>query len=232
MNQHWTYSNKHEGERCFILGNSPSLKDEPLHLLKGEKVFCVNRGYKALDFGLDHYDYYVISDPGSYEAYHKEIQQNSHGPRFYHDGILQLKEYRDGPQEECIPMPNIRDERHPRKHSIRHHFPNSYEEGWGFTRTVVLDCSILAYFMGFKEIYLLGADFTTVTGKNTHFYGTGFREQQHARWEEPAQRFDDTVALFYWKFISSGVTWKNLSRQFSHRVWMQTDRLENVLGEP
>ena len=58
------YMNKHKDQRCFILGNAPSLLDEDLSLLKNEKVFITNRGYKAKEFGLDHFDYQVIVDMG------------------------------------------------------------------------------------------------------------------------------------------------------------------------
>jgi len=42
------FKNKHQGERCFILGNSPSLQEESLSLLKDETVFIVNKGYREL----------------------------------------------------------------------------------------------------------------------------------------------------------------------------------------
>ena len=36
---------KHEGQRCFILGNSPSVLDNDLGLLGGESVFTISNGY-------------------------------------------------------------------------------------------------------------------------------------------------------------------------------------------
>jgi hypothetical protein len=39
------YHNKHEGERCFILGNGPSLKRTNLSLLQDEITFGMNRIY-------------------------------------------------------------------------------------------------------------------------------------------------------------------------------------------
>ncbi len=37
--------NRHKGERCFILGNGPSAKQLDLERLKGEVVFSVSNGY-------------------------------------------------------------------------------------------------------------------------------------------------------------------------------------------
>ena len=40
-----SFRNKHQGERCFILGNGPSLKHTDLSLLKNEITFGMNRIY-------------------------------------------------------------------------------------------------------------------------------------------------------------------------------------------
>lgn len=50
LNQNKAFRNKHEGERCFILGNGPSLKEDNLKLLQGETVFTVNQSYRNPDF--------------------------------------------------------------------------------------------------------------------------------------------------------------------------------------
>ncbi len=40
-----SFRNKHQGERCFILGNGPSLKQTDLSLLRNEITFGMNRIY-------------------------------------------------------------------------------------------------------------------------------------------------------------------------------------------
>ncbi|MGZ2378713.1 hypothetical protein [Rhizobium leguminosarum] len=40
----------HAGQRCFILGNGPSVRDLDLSLLKGENVITVSNGYLHSDF--------------------------------------------------------------------------------------------------------------------------------------------------------------------------------------
>jgi hypothetical protein len=45
MAQLVSFKNKHTGDRCFIIGNGPSLKQMDLSLLKNEITFGLNRGY-------------------------------------------------------------------------------------------------------------------------------------------------------------------------------------------
>ena len=40
---HETLSDFHKGERCFIIGNGPSLRETELTKLKGEFTFGLNR---------------------------------------------------------------------------------------------------------------------------------------------------------------------------------------------
>lgn len=44
-----TYKDRHKGERCFIIGNGPSLKRTDLSLLESEYTFGLNRIYLAFD---------------------------------------------------------------------------------------------------------------------------------------------------------------------------------------
>ena len=37
--------NRHQGQRCFIVGNGPSVKQQDLRSLRGETVFSVSNGY-------------------------------------------------------------------------------------------------------------------------------------------------------------------------------------------
>ncbi|MCI0854684.1 MAG: hypothetical protein J4N91_09695, partial [Chloroflexi bacterium] len=39
------YRDRHRGERCFVIGNGPSLKQTDLSLLKEEFTFGMNRIY-------------------------------------------------------------------------------------------------------------------------------------------------------------------------------------------
>jgi len=43
------FRNRHSGERCFIIGNGPSLNRMDLKPLRGETAFSLNRGYLYYD---------------------------------------------------------------------------------------------------------------------------------------------------------------------------------------
>lgn len=166
------YKNKFNGDRCFIIGSGSSLKKEKLEYLKNEQIFVVNRSYKALEIGLPHFDFYVCVDHKVYNDHSSEIQKSSKFPRFYNQTFLESKKYWEGPREQFIPV---------YKHTTRKEkkfdafingiIPLDYEVGWGKTVTVIVDAILIAYFMGFKKIYLLGVDMSVPEKSDTHFYG-------------------------------------------------------------
>jgi hypothetical protein len=53
----------HKGERCFVIGNGPSINDQDLTLLKNEIVFMVNRAFLHPDYEVIKPKYHVIVDP-------------------------------------------------------------------------------------------------------------------------------------------------------------------------
>jgi hypothetical protein len=55
--------NKHLGQRCFIVGNGPSIKQQDLTLLANEWTFCVNHFYRHPQIEDIKPKYYTIIDP-------------------------------------------------------------------------------------------------------------------------------------------------------------------------
>ena len=229
------FENKHYGERCFILGNGPSLLNENLSLLKNEKIFICNKGYKALDIGLiSHYDYFVLTDVRVYKQDYEEIQTKVSSPRFYSSLISEQNEYVNGPKEDYVSILRFdkKDKRDKRKMGIiRNIMPTKFSDGWGKTRTVVFDAALVAFFMGFKEIYLLGTDLSFDNITNTHFYGTGVREtklinefsNKTATWPIIVKNLNNL-------FESKNVNFVNLSKGYKLDYGLKTDTLENVIS--
>ncbi len=137
-------------ERCFVIGNGPSLNQTNLAALKNEVTFAVN-GFFLKMADLDWTPtFYVVED-------HLVAEDRQ-------DAINALK----GPHK-LFPIylayclddgPNTTFFKHlPRK---------SYPDGFDFSTdaaentyagcTVTFTCLQLAYYMGFKEIYLIGVD--------------------------------------------------------------------------
>ena len=161
------YKNIHKGERCFILGNGPSLKLEQLDLLEDEYVFTVNQFARSEQVRSVRPNYHFWADPiffkdeGSDAS--KEIvktmidvgQYNSDFVSFFPINEMDFVQ-RNGIDKKI--------------HTGYFYSPLSLESGMinnidyskftpGFG-TVVQWCITMAIYMGFKEIYLLGCDHT------------------------------------------------------------------------
>jgi len=186
---------KYRAERCFIIGNGPSLKDTDVSRLKDEFTFGMNRIYLAFDdwgFGTS---FLVCVNSMVIEQVYKDFQKLEI-PKFFSWRSRKLL-YPTG---------------HPDKHT---HFLFTTYTGPKFAQdvtrrmwegaTVTFACLQLAFHMGFEKAILIGVDHnfaakgqpnTTVVSQGddlSHFdpkyFGKGFR------WQLPDL---DTSEKGYW----------------------------------
>lgn len=163
------FHNTHVGERCFILGNGPSLKDINLDLLGDEFVFSVNNfslvdGYKKAKTNI-----HLWADLSFFEL--REDQ------KYNHDDLIDGYKKMAGENVVCfVPdqaydfiVKNKLDEMLDINYfsifasidsGVRSHFDLSKVIS-GYSTVVQYAVSIAVY-MGFKEIYLLGCDSTNI----------------------------------------------------------------------
>lgn len=225
--------NSHKGERCFILGAAPSLSDENLSLLKDENVFITNKAFFAKTLGLPHFNYYVLTDERIY-PYDKSSIKEYVGPeviKFYPESLIKNKHF-DESLDNVVTIKKI----HSGKNHvglIKNRIPGSFYEGWGKGASVVVDASLIAFFMGFTKIYLLGVDLF-YSKNQQHFYKPEFREKSV---DIHKLNIDttSTTALKVLKNLSDhfkkfDVDFVNLSKGFIFDQYMQTDILENVIS--
>lgn len=164
------FKNIHKGERCFILGNGPSMDSVDFSLLKNEVLFGVNqimdfRGYESLPL-----KYWVCID-SAFQEFGTSISGEP-----FNETILKLKEK----VSECFLYieykPWIEKHKLERQLSINYlchelHYdlcdrelcPTKDLRLERFAiraNTVVLMAIEIALYMGFSEIYLLGCDST------------------------------------------------------------------------
>lgn len=71
LKRNGAYKGTHKNERCFILGNGPSLQKEKLGLLRNETVFCVNDIYANDFYSEINPTYHLFIDP----VYENKIQE-------------------------------------------------------------------------------------------------------------------------------------------------------------
>lgn len=144
--------NKYEGERCFILGNGPSLSPKDLDALKNEITFASNRIYKIFEQTEWRPTYYVLFDENVAKS----------------EGVIEGANRID-----CIKFVRAQGyliyrkltgticylhSWYSRRYLDKPAFSENLQEGIYSIATVTYTMIQLARWMGFKEIYLLGID--------------------------------------------------------------------------
>lgn len=147
------YCNKHEGQRCFIIANGPSLRAEDLTLLfeRGEVTFAMNRIYRLFDETPWRPTYYVCEDELIAQGQQREINaieaQEKLIPielKWWHDVVIDNACYFHLNYCEALRSPLS--------------FSADCAHQIDCRGTVTFTCMQLAAYMGFSEIYLLGVD--------------------------------------------------------------------------
>ena len=162
------FHNCHQGERCFIVATGPSLRMEDLERLRKNREICfsMNRIYAAFDQTDWRPDYYVVTDRVALNEYWGEILDLDIKEKFISDRYIIFDSRK---QKDLAAHSNMYRLHIPARGSIQGKIGFSsdcskqcYEGG-----TVVYTCLQLAVYMGFKEIYLIGADCSYLGEKPT-----------------------------------------------------------------
>ncbi len=149
---------KHKGERCFVIGNGPSLTAEDLELLKGEITFAANRIYTLFDRTDWRPTYYFCVDYMLYGTDYRKVNEIDAELRFVPleraleagEVYSQITYYNRGAN--CI---KIQDGK---SFWGGFQFSENAEEIVYGGPTVIYDILQFAVYMGFSQIYLLGID--------------------------------------------------------------------------
>lgn len=137
------FRDKHKGQRCFIIGNGPSLKQMDLSLLKNEISFGANRIYLLFDeLGFTTTYYCSVN--------HNVVEQ-------FADDILKL------PMPKFItwdakPFIRFSDDMMFLRYIHETQFHTTPQRGLWYGATVTYAAMQLAYYMGFKQVILIGVD--------------------------------------------------------------------------
>ena len=186
--------NKHKGERCFILGSGPSIKDEDLKPLKNEIVFALNNFYV-------HDDFYEIMS-GEVEKYY--MTAPIHPPQTDTEWKEWFSDMGTHMPKNANLIFGISNQNNNIKSILSHHnlFVN-FKKYWYYaginindyynykprdidiTRmtwiadTISIYSIIVAIYMGFSEIYLLGMDHNYICNKESdyRFYKNGIHQK-------------------------------------------------------
>lgn len=179
------YKNIHKGEDCFVLGNGPSLRKEDLDRLHriGAISMASNGIYKVFDATKWRPNYYVIGDAIVYEKNKDMLPMDA--TYFIRDF------YGNSGLDGNVAWYNSKGEKfypgYPK-------FSDDLVLGVYGGRTVTYDMLQIAVYMGFRNIYLIGVDFSWgEDGKSTHFYAS----KQEDRMVKNAVEYRDEVEHAY-----------------------------------
>lgn len=161
------FRGQYKGNRCFVLGNGPSLKQQDLSLLKDEYVFTVNEIMRDDRFEQLQTNFHLFADEIYYKMDLKDEKCNS---------ILQLiRKLGEGPVKPYVFFP-IQGEGSFKELELENiekcyffsgcNMYEKYKKDIDYAKsvpgvyTVVQYAIMLAFYMGFSEVYLLGCDMT------------------------------------------------------------------------
>ena len=200
----------HKGERCFIMGNGPSLKDVDFSLLENEIVFGVNHIMKVPGWEKAHINYWTCIDddylgvmPNAVYTFYEEIKKLQgkgiscfipfEAERYFRfhglDTVLDLNYINMQEQYQSI------------DHTMR-------IRDIDLTRFMMNGCNVvlasinIAIYMGFSEIYLLGCNQTVLQAQILYFLDH-CKINNHAFAEEHSSESDivmeriDTLGLLH-----------------------------------
>ena len=143
-------------KRCFIVATGPSLQINDLEMLKNEITFSMNSiylSYKKTDWRPT---YYGIQDPLVYEKIYHEIKDEDFEAAFIASNIAKGFKIKSSKKRFIFPLDLLNHQLPNSK--INTKFSDDIEERVYSGYNIAYSMIQIAVYMGFKEIYLIGAD--------------------------------------------------------------------------
>ena len=152
-----TLHNIHNGKRCFIIGNGPSLKIEDLEKINNEYTFSANRIFKIFDKTTWRPTYYLAVDPNFIRSNCLELDNYDFGEMFLGtDMNFDMSVF----QHKATRIFEYTKFKVNKWNDLTAHVSEDISKYFSVGYTVTFSSIQLAIYMGFKEIYLLGVDFS------------------------------------------------------------------------
>lgn len=168
------FKDRHNGERCFIIATGPSLTIEDLESLKGEKTISMNSICRLYDKTDWRPTYFAVQDNYVFKNIQGTLRAHKEVPVFISDNIWKRfareKEWVEFPTDTMYHAYDMKIGKYYAKFS-----DDVYDivyDGY----SIAYSCIELAVYMGFKQIYLLGADCTYV-GEKEHVVDCGVEDR-------------------------------------------------------
>lgn len=220
---------KHAGERCFVLCNGPSVRKQNLRLLKGEAVISVSNGYHHPDYGFFRPRYHCLPQVtyGAFtEADAVEWFREMHGKlggaelflNYTEEPLVRRFSLFPGRTVRYVVLDGHMDSLHGRGiPDLSKSIPR--------VQSVSVMCLMLAMYLGFRTIYLLGTDHDQFkTGEYTYFYEPsvlrGKDPDVNADGKVVSKRYDEFQALArLWRQYR---TMREIAERHGLKIWNAT----------
>lgn len=163
--------NMYKGKRCFIIGNGPSLKEQDLTLLENEYTFVTNNFILHDSINDINPSFYCIVDPNMYTGkfpierlrlMDQKLEQTKLFFRYRAKSYVQENKLFNNKEIHYIKNESYLNDLYNFNMKLSGCIPG--------TVNVVHTCIMIAAYMGFEEVYLLGCDSTLFIPKPDHFY--------------------------------------------------------------
>jgi hypothetical protein len=148
------YKNKYEGQRCFLIGNGPSLRAEDLMRLHeaGEITFGFNRIYNIFDQTPWRPTFYISQDEKMLGGCADMVSNLALGQKFI---PVQLRWWHNIRISHVTEFNIIGQDSEDPQHFC---FSDDIAKGIYNSSTCMYTAAQIAAYMGFSEIYLIGVD--------------------------------------------------------------------------
>lgn len=188
------FKDKFKGQRCFIIGNGPSLNRIDILMLKNEISFGVNSMFLMTKTNGFRPTFFVVEDNMVFKENQEEIDK--------YLGVTKIlpKQYAEQLKckDECytFEMDTSFYNKNDKNHAIPQFF--TFDKLVFYCGQSVTYINMqLAYFMGFTEVYLIGMDFSYSLPSGHHQEGNHIKATC------------DDVNHFHKDYFGKGKTWKD-----------------------
>lgn len=177
--------NRYQGQRCFVLGNGPSLTVSDLELLKDEVTFAANKIYLCFDETSWRPTFYSVEDLLVAQNCRAEILAVDGTTKIFADHMLPYLP-RQANHHYARWLPPM-DNRSPFRE-----FSTDLTKGIAWGSTITYSMLQMAVHMGFREIFILGLDHSYVEPKTKDggaLVSEGEVNHFHPDYRKPGERW-------------------------------------------
>lgn len=171
---------KYKGERCFIIGMGPSLTEEDLYVIRNEYTFGMNSLAKRFESDSWRPNFYGIQDIYVYPKIRDDLERENSSENdktIFFVGSTIVSKY-------SVPIDWIQYPLNAAYHKyearIYKYFAKASDDCYAVVYdgySVTYSLAQIAIYLGFKEIYLIGADCNYKKNKKQHFVEYGYQDK-------------------------------------------------------